>query len=314
MPIYRDKGAFVFEFDRRINGERVRARKRLPRAWNQAQADAFDRQETARLYAVATGASDPDHTIEDAVSLYLKHRVPHLKSGKNIASELGEVFWAYQGRPLSALPDVAKAIQLKAGDLRPATIKNRIAYLRAACRYAWKHHGIGDADPAARVTTPSVKNERHVYLDRGQMLKLAKACMHRPTRAIIRIAFYSGMRLGEIERAKIVGNRFVLDDTKNGAPRIIPIHPKINCCLNYPKQTRFITGYHFRAARKEVNMEWLHIHDLRHSAASALINSGVDLYVVGAVLGHKSAVSTARYSHLSTDSLDAAIRKIGRRA
>lgn len=325
MSIYRDKesGSFVFEFSRRINGQRVRATKRLPRTWNQAQADAFDRQESARLYALATGAGGAHHTIEDAVTLYLKHKVPTLKSGRNIANELAEIFWAYQGRPLSALGDVSKAIQKQstrdtkdkdAPPLAPATIKNRIAYLRAACRYAWKHHGLGDADPAQRVTVPTVKNERHVYIDRAQMLKLARACKDFPARALIRIAFYSGMRYDEIQRATVVDGRFILADTKNGDPRIVPIHPKIKCCLGYPKQTRFKNDYWFRQAREAVGMPWLHFHDLRHSAASALINQGVDLYTVGAVLGHRSAASTKRYSHLSVDSLQAAIGKIGKRA
>jgi integrase len=321
MPVYRDKtaGAFVFEFDRRIHGHRVRATKRLPKSWNQAQADAYDRQESARLYAIATGAGGAHHGIEDAVSLYLKHRVPELKSGRNVANELAEVFWAYQGRPLSALADVAKVLQVRnrkedGSELAPATVKNRIAYLRAACRYAWKHHGLGENDPAQRVTVPKVKNERQVYIDRRQMLELARKCPQKATRAIIRIAFYSGMRISEIERAVVVGGRFVLTDTKNGDPRIIPIHPRIRCCIGYPKQSRFTTEYWFRKARAAVGLPGLHIHDLRHSAASAMINEGVDLYTVGAVLGHRSAASTKRYSHLSTDSLTAAIGKIGKRA
>lgn len=325
MPIHRDKqsGSLVFEFSRRINGQRVRVTKRLPRSWNQAQADAFDRQESAKLYAAATGAGGAHHTIEDAVELYLNHKVPHLKSGRNIAAELGEIFPFYQGRPLSALADVAKAIQARAGrktsdkdapPLAPATIKNRIAYLRAACRYAWKHHGLGDNDPGTRVTVPQVKNERHAYIDRAQMLKLARACEHKAVRAMIRIAFYSGMRLSEITRAKAIDGRFVLADTKNGDPRIVPIHPRLRCCLVYKWPAKSNTEYWFRKARAAVDMEWLHFHDLRHSAASALINQGVDLYTVGAVLGHRSAASTKRYAHLSTDSLQAAIGKIGKRA
>jgi len=315
MSITRDKqaGAFVFEFDRVINGQRVRARKRLPKAWDQAQADKYDREESARLYAVATGTGGANFLIEDAVGVYLKHRVPQLKSGRNVATELAEVFWAYKGRSLSDLAEVAKLIQKKAGDLKPATIKNRIAYLRAACRWAWKHHNIGDSDPGAKVTVPQVRNERHHYITRLEMLKLVKACPNRATRMMIRIAFYSGMRLGEIERAQVVDGRFVLHDTKNGDPRIIPIHPKLLGLLNFPKQTRFMTAYWFRQARAAVGLDHLHFHDLRHSAASELINNGVDLYTVGAVLGHRSAASTKRYAHLATDKLAEAIGKIGKK-
>lgn len=54
------------------------------------------------------------------------------------------------------------------------------------------------ADPASGVIVPSVKNARHEYVDRREMLSLAKACTNRQARMAIRIAFYSGMRLSEI--------------------------------------------------------------------------------------------------------------------
>ena len=51
---------------------------------------------------------------------------------------------------------------------------------------------------------------------------------------------------------------------------------------------------------------------MRHSTATtALLHEGVPLFTVGAVLGHKSAASTKRYSHFATDSLTAAVRLIG---
>ena len=252
--------------------------------------------------------------------LYLAHRAPELKSGENIKHELGEIFFAYQGRPLSALADVTKAIQLRhtgrdGRKLAPATIKNRISYLRAACRWAWKHHNMGESDPGARVTVPTVNNERHVYLSREQMLRVARACTHRPTRAIIRMAFYTGMRLSEIERATVEGDCFYLGTTKNGDKRLVPIHPRIRALPGkYPAQSRYITSYHWRKACKAVGLEGTHAHDLRHSAASAMINADVDLYTVGAVLGHRSAASTKRYSHLATAKLAQAVGKIGKRA
>ena len=49
------------------------------------------------------------------------------------------------------------------------------------------------------------------------------------------------------------------------------------------------------------------IHDLRHSAASFMINAGVDLYAVGRVLGHADHKSTMRYSHLANETLLAAV-------
>ena len=321
MPIYRDKkrGAFVFEFDRVIGGRRVRATKCLPSAWNQAQADAFDRSESARLYAAATGVERPEFSIEDAVAVYLRERVPALKSGGNVARELALMFWAYQGRPISSLTDVCKAYALKAtkedgAPLSPATVRNRIRYLTAACRWGWKKHAMCESDPAARVSTPTVNNARQTYVSRREMLTIARACTHRGARQAIRIAFYSGMRLSEILRARVSGTAWVLDDTKNGSPRIVPIHPRVAvCAARFTPCPKITIQRAWERARGLAGLSHVHFHDLRHSAASELINAGVDLYTVGRVLGHKDSRSTMRYSHLAVETLTAAVGMIGRK-
>lgn len=324
MPISRDKsrGTFVFEFDRVINGARVRARKRLPKAWSTAQADEYERKESARLYATANGVGSEDRLIDDAVAVYLTERVPNLKQGHNAARELGLIAWAYSGKPMSTLADVCRAVAQKSGksrygkDMAPATIRARIRYLVAACRYAWKYHGFGANDPGARVITPQVRNERRVYIDRREMLKIARKIKNRKVRRVIRIAFYSGMRLGEILSARVEGGRWHLDDTKNGEPRIVPIHPRVWTAAHNTsrKPAKITVQSYFREAARALGHKDLHFHDLRHSAASEMINNDIDLYTVGAVLGHKDQRSTARYSHLATRSLDLAIKKIGQKS
>lgn len=49
-------------------------------------------------------------------------------------------------------------------------------------------------------------------------------------------------------------------------------------------------------------------HTLRHTCASWLVESGVDLYVVKEILGHSILQMTERYSHLSPGSLRNATR------
>jgi len=59
-------------------------------------------------------------------------------------------------------------------------------------------------------------------------------------------------------------------------------------------------------ARKAAGLADVRMHDLRHSFASNLVNSGQTLYVVGTILGHAQTKTTQRYAHLSTDTLLAA--------
>jgi site-specific recombinase XerD len=44
-----------------------------------------------------------------------------------------------------------------------------------------------------------------------------------------------------------------------------------------------------------------------------MINAKVDLYTVGAVMGHKSAASAKRYAHLATEAINTAHSQIGKK-
>jgi integrase len=200
----------------------------------------------------------------------------------------------------------------------PATVRNRLAYLRAACRWAWKHHSMGEHDPAERMVLPKVKNARHVYLSRAEMLRVARAMGLSWSRDAARVAFYTGWRISEVLQATPVetpsGLALAIPDTKNGQPRMVPVHHRVSHLVrgSWPLPvTKWTVSKEVKAAMRAVGLGHARLHDLRHSAASEMINAGVDLYTVGGVLGHKSAVSTARYAHLAQDRLREAVGKIG---
>lgn len=311
MPSYYDKARkrWRYEFDRIIDGQRQRARKLLPRGWTAAQAEAYGRAQDARLFAVATGAQQDQPLISEAVSAYLRERVPALKSRRNIEADLALCFGWYEGRYLHELAAVVAEYTADNPDLAPATVRNRMAYLRSACRWAWKRKGMGQHDPAERVAMPAVRNQRHRYIERREVLQIARAIPDRDIRACVLIAFYSGMRQGEILRAQPTREGWLLADTKNGERRVVPIHPRTaHLARRWPRGVKQATLQHvFRRTADALGHEGLRFHDLRHSTASALIAKGVDLYTVGGVLGHKSAASTQRYAHLSVAALTRAV-------
>jgi integrase len=137
----------------------------------------------------------------------------------------------------------------------------------------------------------------------------------RPARAALWIAYFSGMRIGEVLRCAVVGNCFLLTDTKHGDRRMVPAHPRLIPLLKYYPfeiKKRWVQRQ-FSTAASAAGLSHLHFHDMRHSAASEMINSGATLYEVGAVLGHRSAQSTKRYAHLATATLATAMAMIGRK-
>lgn len=314
MPIYRDKARnrWRYEFSRIVDGRRQRATKLLPAAWNRAQAEAFAREQDGRLWALATGARRDEPLISEAVRLYLTEHAPNLKNRDKLERDLALVMPYYKGLRLDELPAVIREYTAQAG-VSASTVKVRMAYLRAACRWAWKTHSMGQHDPAERATIPAVRNERHRYVGRRDVLRIAREVVHRDARAVVLVAFYSGMRLSEILRARVESGCWVLDDTKNGDRRMVPIHPKTaHLSRRWPVKVpaRTVQAWFLYAARR-LEIDDLRFHDLRHSAASSMINAGVALYTVGAVLGHKAAASTKRYSHLDTSTLAEAVKRIG---
>lgn len=326
MSVYFDKakGRFRFTFNRVINGRSIRATKLLPEAWSAAEADAFDAKETARIYAEQTGVGKERYLITDAIKIYMEEHIGDLKSKQDYIREYANLYYLYAGKTLDELPAVCSEIRkLKRlnrkgevlGDLAPATKRSKIRYLTAACNYAYKYHNMGEHRPSDRVVVPQVKNERHVYPTRKEMLLIARKCDRRDVRAGIICAFYSGMRQGEIRRAVPNKGNFELYDTKNDDVRFIPVHPKLNVYMKqFPLNIKRSTFARcFERARAKAGLPHIHFHDKRHSAASEMINAGVDLYTVGRVLGHKDARSTKRYSHLLLDTLKKAVDKIGQK-
>ena len=317
MSAYFDsaKGRWRFELTKVISGNRVRVTKLLPKGWTRTQAQAFDKAQTDKLYAVATGTTKERVSIADAVEKYYVHQCPKLKNGDGVKKELTRIYPYFEGRYLDELSEVAREyIEAERDRLSPASIKNKLSYLRAACRYAHKHHGLGDGN--INIAMPAVSNERQHYATRREMLEIARRCDNRHARALIRLGFYSGMRLGEMMKLgdtnQLTPRGFLLMDTKNGSARLVPIHPKVRVVCRFlpvPYQKRWMQRK-FEEARDAAGLGHLHFHDLRHSSASAMINSGVDLFTVGKVLGHRDQRSTSRYSHLSAETLTAAIRKI----
>jgi integrase len=106
--------------------------------------------------------------------------------------------------------------------------------------------------------------------------------------------------------------------TKSGKPRHVPLSGKVleilasmprwpGCPFVVPNPKTLkpyvSISISWDTARKKAGMPEVRIHDLRHSAASFLINSNHSLYVVQKLLGHTQIKTTARYSHLAPETM-----------
>jgi len=94
----------------------------------------------------------------------------------------------------------------------------------------------------------------------------------------------------------------------NAALSVLAQLPRWDGCpyvLPNPKTLKPFTCVYrsWDSARKKAGLPEVHFHDLRQSMASNMVNSGRSIYEVARVLGHSQIKTTARYSHLSQDTL-----------
>ena len=66
----------------------------------------------------------------------------------------------------------------------------------------------------------------------------------------------------------------------------------------------------FGTARKNAGLDGLRLHDLRHTFATRLIQSGVDVFTVQKLLGHSTITMTMRYVHSFEPEMRVAVEKL----
>lgn len=188
-----------------------------------------------------------------------------------------------------------------------------------------------DKNPVRGVQSKPLNNARERFLstDEAKRLLTAAAKSRNPQLAsVVGLLLLTGMRVSELlstrwENVKLDGRSLYIPTSKTGRSRHVPLaQAAVDIIERLPHAegavflfpspkdpTKHLTTikHGWQSARDTADLPGLRIHDLRHSAASFMVNSGVDLFAVGKVLGHANVASSARYSHLANDTLLAAV-------
>jgi len=80
-----------------------------------------------------------------------------------------------------------------------------------------------------------------------------------------------------------------------------------------PEKPRADLKRPWQAVAKRARLDGVRIHDLRHTYASVGAGGGFGLPIIGKLLGHSQAATTARYAHLDNDPLRRASESIAGR-
>jgi integrase len=156
------------------------------------------------------------------------------------------------------------------------------------------------------------ESARHVLLDAAEIDRAHAALDVEPNRCAalaLQLAFLTGCRIGEalgLAPEQIHHSRKLwikpAASTKQARLHITPLSDQ---ALAIARQLLALDRPSYDAcrrawgrARARVGRVYVHIHDMRHSHASALARNGASLPQIGRLLGHTSAATTQRYLHL----------------
>ncbi len=177
---------------------------------------------------------------------------------------------------------------------------------------------LGDAMIEAETVGFEVNAGDAKHAPKGQRIK-----MHPSVTGAIRLLMLTGMRLREVlhlrwDEVDDERGLLFLPDSKTGRKTVVLSAPALDILKGLPKIGVYViagesAGLEDEKPRADLKRPWaaitrragltgLRIHDLRHSFASVGAWSGLGLPVIGKLLGHADAKTTARYAHLDTDS------------
>lgn len=209
----------------------------------------------------------------------------------------------------------------------PGTANKQFTSLRAALRWGVESDIITLPNDPLRGIKLLPLRSRVSYLKPGdelERLTLALESESQEARDIIWLLLWTGqrksnvlsMRWHELDMISHVWH-IPSSKTKSGRNYTVALTPRALQVLNRRNSSKNGSDYvfpgqkkdgHFRAiqwvwarVRENAGLQHLRLHDLRHTAATWLAQSGADAIVIKEAMQHRSIATSLRYVHLATD-------------
>jgi integrase/recombinase XerD len=179
----------------------------------------------------------------------------------------------------------------------------------------------------ARVARPKVPKKLPVVLSRDETARFLDALENPKHRALLMTAYAGGLRLSEVARLRVedIDSACMVIHVRQGKghkDRDVMLSPRLLAVLrdywatdrpkpylfpgrqpDRPISVRTVQMVCERALTASGLGKHVHMHTLRHSFATHLLESGTDLRTIQVLLGHHSFSTTARYLHITTAAL-----------
>lgn len=297
-------------------------------------AQKFERDLKEEHARIGRGGK-PRMTFEDMMARFIGDHFPNLKpqaarrylhSIKNLRPHFGGLYLDQIDRAT-----ISNFISARRKFVTSATVRRDLACLSSAFGFAiaWDWCDSNPVKTVNKRMVPEAKpRTRFLTQDEYQRLLAASKPYMRPA---IRFAVLTGLRLEEQlsltwDHVNVFRKEVRLMDTKMGTPRIVPLDddavqllidnpqrfnsPYVFCKSDGSRYYKFTRG--LAGAAKRAGIKDLRWHDLRRTFGSWKLQSGVDLFTVSRLLGHRSMATTERtYAFMDIESLRRLGTKMG---
>ena len=274
------------------------------------------------------GLSDAEIPTFDEISAeYLQHQrdVKQIRSHVRTAQAVSHFSKLFGDKKLNEITasdiDIYKQRRLKDGR-KLNTIVRDLVVVRHLFNYAYNRRQFFGRNPVKDAGFPQVNDKKERVLTAIEQDGLLKNCSPE-LGAVIRLALNTGMRRDEVlflkwEWVNLQEGFITLPHThsKSKKSRRVPVNPVVRQILMEASMGsgRPVEGTIFRISPTEhgartwlqrefkqacrmAGIDDMRFHDLRHTAATRLVEAGIPLHAVAELLGHSSVRMTERYSH-----------------
>ena len=218
-----------------------------------------------------------------------------------------------------AKSDIVNGLKLLPDKLSNTTINKYKAAASVVFNYACREFDLPE-NPSNHIRSLTEPRGIVRFLsdnERNNLFTACKTSQWSKLHLLVLMAITTGARKSELLNLEFDNINFnrqtaYVQTSKNGQPRVLPLtdeviielskchHQEASIIFNSeikPDKPMCFTKQ-WKKALEQANIQDFRFHDLRHTTASYLAQSGASLLEIAEVLGHKQIQVTKRYSHL----------------